>query len=623
MNEGDNIDGIEDSATPHALKMSEEPPDDRPSRFIAFQHSLDRVDKSIGDLTKSIQDLSTNAVKSLARPRRSFSSSASRSVSSVSHSDESEFEVEPPLRNPSRTIAEVRKCDWKSFKNRYTDEDGVYAIEVLEGDSTIYFSQQEEIAKRKATGVYKPEPPRKNVSQDAPAESLHPPPPPDDFLPRPPPPPEFLLPPPPPKEDFQENAWIQRVRINSRAVMELLGSCNRNGFWESSPRTFMHPFRYLLSYHDKMRRKVDEIMANVGEEFRKQNYGADHSVGSNNSAGQDEEDRIKNSYDFSDEAREELRCYIKFVDEQLVPPSRRFDIQEGPKPQTIRFHELEYLFKPGQYIYFEYTNNVGKPLATEQRIKRLYAVNDTAPCLCVTSECEHGRPSWKVRYYYLDHDGERYGAHASTLHVWPWLGERNIATLDFLPLEYLPENRKAEIQRARSDGMNFVNHLAKRYSFYSGWSLTKGPELETIDDPKTSSPMKNPEHVESDVLVDLTETFDSIPSWKPVLHYIGPWPPERSNMDKRDNLPIIEWSDRGRTTVMSSSKDVIYDDSWLQSKQARKFVNSMPALCLEDFNTAMSRLIPDPEGDELALLPRRMFAYAVWDRKFLPELTVP
>ncbi|KAF2440889.1 P-loop containing nucleoside triphosphate hydrolase protein [Karstenula rhodostoma CBS 690.94] len=398
--------------------------------------------------------------------------------------------------------------------------------------------------------------------------------------------------------------------------MELLGSCSREGkTWKGEPRTFLRPFHYILFFHDTMKRKVEEATKGILDDTLIQSENDTSSEEEDNSSSKHVRAKARPRYDFSsEEAQEELRCYIRFVDEQLIPPSRRFDNPDVSKPQTVRFHELDYLFKLGQYVYFERSFNVGKPIATEQRVKRVYEVVSKTPCGCLTYECGHRTVPWMLRCYYLDHDGERYGALASHLNMRFWEGEKKITDLDYYPVEYLPENRETELKRSKSDGANFVSHLTKRYSFYSGWSLIKGPDLRPIDDPKTSEPMKNPEHVESDVLVDLTETFDSIPSWRPTFDYVGPRPPlDNVQYDKWDTLSIISWSDKNRATVKSSWQDVIHDDLWVNEDEVREFIGRNPALCLTGY-----MLPPAPSGDELALLPRRMFAYAVWDRKFLP-----
>jgi hypothetical protein len=410
------------------------------------------------------------------------------------------------------------------------------------------------------------------------------------------------------------------VRINSRAVMELLGSCSKEGrAWKGEPRTFVRPFRYLLFFHDKMKRKVEEITKGTMKETPTDNEDdtSSEEEGASSFGEQVLETRPKSRprYDFSDkESQEELHCYIKFVDERLVPPSRRFDNLDLSKSQTIRFHELDYLFKIGQYIYFEKSHFV-KAIPTQQKIKRLHDVESSRLCHCSTYECEHRKLPLTLRCHYLDHDGGRYGSLVSDLTPWSWEGEMKITDMEYFPLEYLPENGQAELNQAKHDGTNFVNHLTKRYSFYSGWSLTKGPDLRMIEDPKTSEAMKNPEHIESDVLVDLTETFDSIPSWRPYLVYSGPRPPSvNAVLDKVDTQLIINWSNNSRTTVKNSWTELIYDDAWIYEREAIKFLDENPVLCL----TMNNRPIPTPSGNELALLPRRMFAYAVWDRKFLP-----
>ncbi|KAL1595912.1 hypothetical protein SLS60_009602 [Paraconiothyrium brasiliense] len=534
-----------------------------------IHRSLDRVDKSIGDLTKSIQGLNAAPINPFAPPP----DLVSRPPSSVASSRRS-LDNNPPntigedvaervesgprllggdLPTPARTIPEVRKCNWENFKNRFSEEEACYAIEVLEADLNLHSHMAAETSKRIQEGVFTPEP-------------------------SPPPPPKSVasvdMPPPP-------------------------------------PPLFPSP---------SMKRKVEEIKKRIHEDTR-MTQSEDETTSRSSSPESDSSVQGrklpgKPRYDFgTKEAQEELRCYINFVDEHLIPPSRRFDQPDPSKLQTVRFHELDYLFKLGQYIYVNNTHRVGKPLGTEQRIKRVVNIFTCWPCSCKLYECEHRDRPWTLRCYYLDHDGERYGALTTDLR--PWLqGDMKITDLEFFPVQYLPGKGQSEFDQAKADGANYVDHLIKRYSFYSGWSLTKGPDLETIPDPKTNEPMKNPEHVESDVLVDLTEAFDSIPSWRPSMSYLGPKPPPVDAPDKVDTHQIINWNSKSRTKVDSSWDEKLHDDSWIHEAEAEEFIRARPALCLPSADPAYA--VPAPSGDELALLPRRMYAYAVWDRKFLP-----
>ncbi|KAJ4344821.1 uncharacterized protein N0V89_012565 [Didymosphaeria variabile] len=609
--ENDAIDNADVRPTAvDAKEAFEEAPRASLAGLNEIHQSLNRVDKSIGDLTKSIQGLSAAPINPFAPPPDLVPRPPSSSAASRKSLDNDQPDVDGDLPTPVRTIPEVRKCSWGEFKNRFSEEEACYAIEVLEADLHIYSDIEEETTNRMREGVFAPAP----SPPPAPPKSVA-----SGYMPLPPPhvapnPSEYFRP-----KHYKEEPWIHRVRINSRPIMELLGSFSRQGRrWKGEPRTFLRPFRYILFFHDKMKRRVEELTKGIFQETSAaQSEDETRSGAESDSSVQDQEPQGRPGYDFgTKEAQEELRCYIKFVDEHLIPPSRRFDHSNLTKSQTVRFHELDYLFKLGQYIYINKSHHIGKPLATEQRIKRVVNVYTIWPCGCKLYECEHrDRSTWTLRCYFLDHDGERYGALTTDLQPWFWPGEKKVTDLDFFPLHYLPRQGQADFDQAKTDGANYVDHLVKRYSFYSGWSLIKGPDLRTITDPKTNEPMKNPEHVESDVLVDLTEAFDSIPSWRPNFAYLGPKPPHIDMPDKDDTHRIISWNNKTRTKVTSIWYEKLHDDAWVHEAEVEKFLRTKPALCL---SPSPAHAVPAPSGNELSLLPRRMYAYAVWDRKFLP-----
>ncbi|KAJ4301331.1 hypothetical protein N0V90_003423 [Kalmusia sp. IMI 367209] len=493
------------------------------------QESLDRVDKSIGDLTKSIHSLSTATVNPFAATSPFFPSPSPNDIlSPADGAQETRIKSVDPqehaaasvvggdinnkqgagddkLRSPIRMIPQVRRCNWEQFKNRIYEEEGQFAIEVLESNSSLKQQMAEE---------------------------------------------------------------------------------------------------------DQIRRKVEEIIQDT--QTSTTTLAEDQQIESVLETGSSDISPNKSAPNFtSKEALDELQCYIKFMDEEIVPDSRRFDNPALPKARTVRHCDLDYLFKIGTYIFIN-KDQAGQKAVTDQRIQRTFWTAASGPrCTCDTYPCEHDDSSWSLNCYYIDHNGDKYVPSASNFTLHFWEGEKDIMTLDFFPVQYLSQNGEADMAQARFDGANFVDHVSQRYSFYSGWSLTRGPNGIPMSDPKTTEPMKTPEHVESDVLIDLSEAFDYCPTWQPPSTFLSPGLPGEYDMkEKLENHPLIEWMDENRTTVKSSWRETVVMDQWIHDADFEKLLIKNPVLVHGDEKP--------PSGDQLALLPRRMFAYAVWDRKFVP-----
>ncbi|MBE3048709.1 AAA family ATPase, partial [Candidatus Bathyarchaeota archaeon] len=122
-----------------------------------------------------------------------------------------------------------------------------------------------------------------------------------------------------------------------------------------------------------------------------------------------------------------------------------------------------------------------------------------------------------------------------------------------------------------------------------------------------------PEHIESDIIVDFKEVFNNCPGWKHNFADLE----MRSGHGGYNNYTnassaIIAWADRQRTKQLSSVTEVVISDDDVDSLRYNSLVERDP------FLRAKSRTAkPKPAGDELALLPRRLLAYAIRDRKFV------
>jgi hypothetical protein len=535
-----------------------------------------------------------------------------------------------PMEPFVRTIPKVRECyTWDDFKNHHDSDEHSHAIEALTAGASLRNEIDESsfhsgmrgynTASFRPSWGYRQRRQIKTVVDDG------------------------------------DESWLQYVRINSRAVILYLGRQSRGGkSLKGRPHVFQRPFRYLIHFHDKMKEALAEL-----EEY---NNSADSNFGNGQSAtdvaesatGKEESEAnslgIASLFTDSD-ALEDMRLYVKFVEERVLPDYNRFKAQEGEMPAKIRWEDLWYLFRPGDLVYVpnlehgvrarapngwaemfqdwqgRYADDDLEPTSTaaahytprkshtDQMIWKVYrpphkdkegVVNGCSCSTCVRSAAES-----LVGLYHIDYDGQNFCAINKSLTIRKYEGEKEITQLPLYPLRYVKDLEEI-MTASRNTGQKFVQHIdqARRYAFYRGWTLIKTPLGESISD-KNGKVQTSPEHIESEVLVDFEEAFNMDPDWKPESLTV--------DEDTHDLMiavdvdsPLQEWNDSKRTKLKSSWEDKTVTDDGIETLQTNEFVKTDHLL-----SKKRDAEIGELEGDELALLPRRLFAYALWERKFV------
>lgn len=135
---------------------------------------------------------------------------------------------------------------------------------------------------------------------------------------------------------------------------------------------------------------------------------------------------------------------------------------------------------------------------------------------------------------------------------------------------------------------------------------------------------RQPEYVESDVIVDMSEAYHNNPDWRPKFHR------PRTNKSlsctsEEDKMKIQQWLHGSRTELAFAQAEIIQMTDGIELrqrqenleldaflKQTARRTHFLPRLCgptPKPFNL---------REEDLALLPKRMFAYALRERRFLP-----
>lgn len=579
----------------------------------------DNQDSPSPDSSSSEEDnprqFSWNRFMNKATERRHIRQERSRQAAKKNIPLETEDELRDLADEGREKIPKIRVCNFEQFKSRPAEADHkLYCVDVLVAGDRL----DDEIEDFKSTIAQVKS---GNLASWKPAqEPQHA----DDL-----------------SSDPDSEKWIRRIRINSSAVLKMLETlrlpdCDRYGH---HPRVFYRPFSFLVLSYEDMKvhlTRIKELVSCV----------VDEGVGSTDSTAAimgatpgdlisprqttisptkrpttqtQERDTEPQSLSMEKQLAE-LECFMEFMEQQIMPVSRQYQTSSPPAAETIRYEDLWHLFRPGALCYIQRNPSQRNSFfnsPSAQSFCRISSVSCTPLSGGVVRRPHAVSPSWcqawaiwDIRGYYVDHDGTHYRSVYVPIHIAPFRGKVKVTDLQFYPLPYLGD--KQILEQARSDGAIFANLIDRRFGFYSGWTQTTDPLGERLTEFSKRSTrsviVARPEHIESDVLVDFEETFNAMPSWK--TNFDNETWRLRSNpklFPRRDDVEILEWHDTGEVACNFGDRYNMWDSK--QRACVNKFIE-------EDPYQSENNTTP-PTGDHLALLPRRFFAYAVLERKFV------
>lgn len=215
--------------------------------------------------------------------------------------------------------------------------------------------------------------------------------------------------------------------------------------------------------------------------------------------------------------------------------------------------------------------------------------------------------------YYIDFDGESYGAISKAFDIEFFTGEREVVKLTGLyPLRFV-KDWEASLSQLETDGAKVVDCITRRYGYYSGWSITKSPMGDGLQDLKSEAGnvIKSPDHIESEVLVDYVETFNVAPSWKPDLTKITS--SDLVFSSEVDKIALNTWDSLATHELLNSREDIMITDDGIEEYDLNDLLKREPLLG----GAGDAKQGPPTTRRDFALLPKRIFAYAVWERKFV------
>ncbi|KAI0912989.1 hypothetical protein F4823DRAFT_124707 [Ustulina deusta] len=508
-----------------------------------------------------------------------------------------------------RTKPMARDCNWEQFKNRYPDETETFAIDaLLAQDDLVEQVEADQLRRLKPEDRKAFEPTRRRSRQ------------------------------PRGRRRVIESTPIERVRVNSAIVLGYLSKVTGEGPWVEKPHTFLAPFNLFLHFHGEMEKELRVL---------EESFGDGGVVGAPPPPPANDPRISANEFEFlgnrelqglmrSRRAYADMKCYVDFVEARLIPRRNMFAGADSTRPSKTRYGDLASLFRVGDLVIEPGVSQ------TESRIrdKRSSAVvNVTEPKLWRVCYISEDTPAWSVqdldapggqlqgridvrdaathlRLYYIDFDGQRFSPVRGDVSIELFEGEKEITKLPVYPLRFHKDHASflGELQKRGQRFREIVSSGNPTLS-YHGWTLIKDPTGRDVA-ARPGQDATWPEYIESDVIVDFNEAFQVHPWWKPAFRQF-PGAETFYPTTTRDEFPIVEWSDRSRSKEVASRDEMVveYDGvrelEWVRVTETDAFISQGEA------PEPLGHLTQTLSPDDLALLPSRLFVYALRSRSFV------
>ncbi|KAE8446334.1 hypothetical protein EG329_012083 [Mollisiaceae sp. DMI_Dod_QoI] len=525
--------------------------------------------------------------------------------------DDTDMTQEYVFLTARKTIPAVRECNFAQFKNRFEPhgKDGRYAVDVLVAGLLLPQEIREERRLRDLLFEHRgPASSTRIVKDKALAKAVQTANTTADLI-----------------SQAQSNKWPRRLRIQAPALLRILARVNREN-WSDRPRTYHRPFDSLIYQHPDMKKVLQELEERWGSQLDGDSIS---DTGNANGRTDSDEESASNSREDDEESADDspealacLRAYVKYIDEKIMPEYHRFEDQDVSSNASIRFSDLWYLFRTGEFVYRHADGELPdrRDFRTGKHIWKTYSVDPvlertvTDDADLIDPAANHDDAAFSLGCYYVDHTGEEFCVVKKGFKIEPFPGEMPVTALPIFPIRFC-RDWKGRFNDAVHAGESLIELMKVRHCFYSGWTLTRGPGDDSTADAR-GGPLEQPEHINSEVMVDFGEAYQACPHWRP--------PRVSMRMKMVEGITVQEdfrirwWSGTDRANLLGETTELTPVRSGVAPKQRNKYIAEDRFLVAVGENA--KRLQPTTEKDltedAKALLTGRVLGYVFQERKF-------
>ncbi|KAI9692199.1 MAG: hypothetical protein M1822_006429 [Bathelium mastoideum] len=292
------------------------------------------------------------------------------------------------------------------------------------------------------------------------------------------------------------------------------------------------------------------------------------------------------------QALNDLRCLVGVIDETVTPLRSHF--QQGPK--TVFFSDLWYFFEVGSYVFV-------KDKFIPQKVWQIIQATPGRKLFGPPEGFEGPWCPWRgltgpivLECYYLDYDGVKWVPVFKRFHIESFSGSQSTASLSILPLHVAEKEGFVRTDTIKRRGEEFLKSREHRHLYYSGRSLDKTPLGEQMYQPDplgTGQSRVISEIIESQVVVDFERARQAVPDWAPKSNEMTFHIPKAAEFDDPD--------------------EIVESDSYWDTKYRDEFLDEAEKKWQTwDKDTSTKH----PSGDDLLLLPDRIFAFVLRTRSW-------
>ncbi|KAI8282246.1 hypothetical protein K4K56_011238 [Colletotrichum sp. SAR 10_98] len=297
------------------------------------------------------------------------------------------------------------------------------------------------------------------------------------------------------------------------------------------------------------------------------------------------------------EAYDDFSTFVAFVDRFITPLRKALKEVDD---MNVNFNELWHLYVPGSMVYVKDPNVPQKlwrviqgtgggysPLQPDTHDShldylRLGGMAGATRVSPLTLDC-----------YYVDFDGNHFVRVVRKFQIEAFKDLASVKSLAILPLRVAEREGLVNTDNVRQRASDFIFYTQFRYCYYRGRSITHDPEgivLKRPAEETIGSVAVLSENIESPVVVDFERCFQTMPDWKPCRE-----PGELTVPFEDEKLPNTAIDDDRLWDLRLAEKVLNYTDQ----SQTLEWDSRTP-----------------PTGDEMLLLPDRVFAYVLRTRKW-------
>lgn len=349
-----------------------------------------------------------------------------------------------------------------------------------------------------------------------------------------------------------------------------------------------------------------------------------------------------------------MKCYIEFMDTRILPLYTTFEKADYNSPIKVRYSDLWYLFRHGELLFGRQTRgsegsqaipkSIGDNSGSDDRLSaaadvqlwRVFHIRNSGLDWEVDDLAEkttgklhrdrHTEESDKhtgIDTYYIDFNGKGFAPVLRTRAVFWYEGERDVTSLPVYPIRFVKDSEQL-IQRLRTRGERFRSLMSQSHPTmsYVGWTLTRDPSEEQLRS-HVDKPITFPEYIDSDVVIDFREAYQTCPQWEPSFFSVFDTFDHKPT-STNDDFTIVKWADRGRSKKLVKDYEMVVHRDGIEGVKGSELADSgdflvvtRGKLVVADYQSNLSKGRQDLSPEDLTLLPSRVFVYSLQGRKFV------